>query len=134
MTWPLKILRISTLIFSFCAKFITFDLKKYRGVIFHDTEEWYKIWRKTDLCFGKWHEEYGKFSPEQLKVTKLGFWWDPLTQSRKCINLKFTEESCVMAMKNDENFGEKLACHFKTDMRHLTNFGPSTQKSQEFSL
>ena len=21
-----------------------------------------KIWRKTDLCFLKWHEEFGKFS------------------------------------------------------------------------
>ena len=28
-----------TLIGSFCAKYITFDLKKYRRVIFHDTEE-----------------------------------------------------------------------------------------------
>ena len=33
----------------FCAKYITFDLKKYRGVIFHDTEESCKIWRKTDM-------------------------------------------------------------------------------------
>ena len=29
----------------------------------------------------KWLDEYGKFSPEQLKVLKLGFWWDPLIQS-----------------------------------------------------
>ena len=48
--------------------YILFQLKKYRGVIFHDTEEWCKIWRKTDLWFGKWHEEFGKFSPEHLKV------------------------------------------------------------------
>ena len=45
--------------------------KKYRGVISHDTKEWCKVWRKTDLWFGKWHEEYGKFSPEQLKLSKL---------------------------------------------------------------
>ena len=38
--------------------------EKYMGVIFHDCEEWCKIWRKTDLRFGKWHEEYGKFSAE----------------------------------------------------------------------
>ena len=31
--------QISTLTGSFCAKYITFELKKYRGVIFHDTEE-----------------------------------------------------------------------------------------------
>ena len=33
--------------------YIAFDLKKYKGVIFHETEESCKIWRKTDLCFGK---------------------------------------------------------------------------------
>ena len=57
--------------------YIVWDKKKYRGVIFHDTEEWCKIWRKTDLWFGKWHEEFGKFSPEQSRVSKLGLWWDP---------------------------------------------------------
>ena len=33
----------------FRAKYISLDLKKYRGVIFHDTEESCKIWRKTDM-------------------------------------------------------------------------------------
>ena len=41
------------LIGPFCATYTTFDLKKYRRVIFHDTEESCKIWRKTDLWFGK---------------------------------------------------------------------------------
>ena len=109
-----------------------FDLKKYRGVIFHDTEKWCEIWRKTDLWFGKWHEEYGKFSPEQLKVSKSAYWWDPLMQSRKSVSLKFTEKSCVMTMKNDAKFGEELTCHFKTDMKNLINFDPSTWKSQKF--
>ena len=34
---------------SYSAKYLMFDLRKYRGVIFHNTEEWYKIWRKTDM-------------------------------------------------------------------------------------
>ena len=29
-----------------------------------------KFKKKTGLCFGKWHEELGKFSPEHLKVSK----------------------------------------------------------------
>ena len=29
-------------------------------------------WRKTDLWSGKWHEEFGKFLPEHLKVSKIG--------------------------------------------------------------
>ena len=50
----MNISKICTLIGFFCAKYIAVDLKKYRGIILHDTEEWCKIWRKTDLWFGKW--------------------------------------------------------------------------------
>ena len=74
--WPeySKVSKIWTFIDFCCAKHLMFDLKKYRGVIFHDTEEWCKTWRKTDLWFKKWHEEFGKFSPEHLKVLILGLW------------------------------------------------------------
>ena len=133
LTWVLEILKISTLIGSFCAKHITFDLKRYRGVIFHDTE-WCKIWRKTDLWFGKWGEEYGKFLPEHLKVSKFGLWCDPFIQSRKCMSLKLTEELCVMKKKNDAKFEEELTCCFKIDMRNLMNFDPNTWKFQKIAL
>ena len=33
---------------SFSAKYILFELKKYREVIFHKTEEGCKIWRGID--------------------------------------------------------------------------------------
>ena len=36
---------------SFWAKYRLFELKKYRRVIFHETEEGYKILRGTDLSF-----------------------------------------------------------------------------------
>ena len=89
-------------------KYIVSELKKYRGVVFHDTEEWCKIWRKTDLWFEKWHEKFGKFSPEHMKVWKLGLWWDPFVQSRKGMTLKFTDESCAMTMENNVKFEEEL--------------------------
>ena len=57
-----KLSKICTFIGPFRAKYITFHLKKYRGVIFRDTEESCKIWRKTGLWLGKWHE-FSKFSP-----------------------------------------------------------------------
>ena len=57
-------------------------------------EEWCKIWRKTDLWFGKWHKEFGKFSPEHFKVSNLGQWGDSFIQSKQCMSLKFTEELC----------------------------------------
>ena len=85
---------------------------------------WYcrvkQIWRKTDLWFEKWHEKFSKFSPKHLKVSKLGLWWDPFAQSRKCMSLKFTEELCDMTMKSSAKFKEELTCHFKIDMRNLT--------------
>ena len=82
----------------------------------------------------KWHEGFGKFSTEHSKVSKLGLWWNPFVQSRKCINLQFTEELGVMTMKNDTKFEKKLICHFKIDMRNLTKFDPSTRKSPKFTL
>ena len=39
-----------------------------------------------------------------------------------------------MKMKNDAKFEEELICQFKIDMRNLTNFDPSTRKSQTFAL
>ena len=71
--WPehSKVSKIFTLVGSFWAKYILFELKKYRGVIFHETEEGYKIWRGIDLLFKNWHKEFDKFWPERSKVSKI---------------------------------------------------------------
>ena len=98
---------------SFWTTYRMFKLKKYRGVIFHDAEEWCKTWRKTDLWFKKWHKKFGNFSPEHSKVSKLELWLDPFFQSRKCMILKLTEELCAITMKNHAKFQEKLTCNFK---------------------
>ena len=50
------------------------------------------------------------------------------------MSLKFTEELCVMRMKNGAKFEEDLTCQSKIDIRNLTNFDPSTQKSQKLEL
>ena len=125
--WPehSKVSKIFTLMVSFWTKYLLFELKKYRGVIFHETEEWCKVWRKTDLWFGKWHGEFGKFSPHHLKVSKLRHWSDPFVQSRTFLSLKFTEELCVMTMKDDAKFEQELTSHFKID-RNLTNSDSNT--------
>ena len=44
------------------------------------------------------------------------------------MSLKFAEELCVKAMKNDAKFERKLTCHFINDVRNLTYFDPSNQK------
>ena len=68
-----------------------------------------------------------------LEVSKLGLWWDPFSQSRKDMILKFTKELCVMTMKNNAKFEEKLMFHFKTDTRNLTHFDSSTRKSKKIA-
>ena len=50
------------------------------------------------------------------------------------MSLKFTGEFFVMTMQNDTKFEKELTCHFKINMRDLTNFDPSTRKSQKFAL
>ena len=66
-----KVSKISTLMGSFSAKYILFELKKYRGVIFHETEEGHKIWRGINLSFKNWHKQFVKFWPEHSKVSKI---------------------------------------------------------------
>ena len=50
------------------------------------------------------------------------------------MTLKFKEELCVMTMKNNAKFKEELTFHFKTDMRNLTNFNSTSQKSKKIAL
>ena len=134
--WPehSKISKIYILMGWFWPKYIMFELRNYREVMFDGSEYWCKIWRNIDLCFRKWNVEFGKFSPEHLKVSKLGLWWDLSIQSRKCMSLNFTGELRVMTMKNDAKFEEELTCQFKIDMMNLTNFDMSIQQSQKFAL
>ena len=93
-----------------------------------------KFEKKTYLLFEKRLEKFGRFSPEHLKVSKLGLWWNPFVQSRKVMTLKFTEELCVITMKNNAKFEEELTCHFKNDMRNFMNFDLSTWKSKKIAL
>ena len=60
--------------------------------------------------------------------------FDPFVESRKCMTLKFAEELCVVAMKNNAKFQEELTYHFKTDMRNFMNFDSSTRKSNKIYL
>ena len=50
------------------------------------------------------------------------------------MSLKFTEELCVMTMKNGTKFEKDLTCQFEIDMRNVMNFDSSTQNSQKFEL
>ena len=44
------------------------------------------------------------------------------------MSLKSAGELCVMKMKNEAKFKNKLTRQFKIDIGNLTSFDPSTQK------
>ena len=70
-TW--KFSKIFILMGYFSVKYILFELKKYRGIIFDETEEGYKTWRGIDLSFQNWHKKFDKFWSEHLKSLKFLF-------------------------------------------------------------
>ena len=80
-SWPeySKVSKIFILMSSFWAKYILSQLKKYRGRIFHETEEGYKIWKGIELLFQNCDKEFNKIWPEHSKVSKIfilmSFFW-----------------------------------------------------------
>ena len=66
-------------------------------------------------------------------MSELELSWDPFVQNRKYMSIKFTEELCVITMKNDTKIEEELTYRFKIYMTNLTNFDPSTRKSHKFA-
>ena len=52
-TWAVESLKFCTLMGSFCPNHVHFQLKKYRRVISHATEERCKVWIKLDLVVSK---------------------------------------------------------------------------------
>ena len=132
--WPehSKISKICNLMGWFWPKCIIFQLKRYRGVMLDCTQDWHKVWKKTGLCFQKltwgiW--QIFTRALESLWIGTLMAYFCP----RKCMGLKFTGDFCVMTVNNDAKFEEELACQFKIDMRNVTNFDPSTKKSQKLA-
>ena len=111
-----------------------YELKIYRGVMCHDNEEWCKIWRGIDLSFQNWHEEFDKFWPKHLKVSKIltliGSFWPKY----KLFDLKCTKELPFVTLKSDTKFEEKLTSGLEKDRRNLENFHQSTWKSQNWDL
>ena len=102
----------------------------YRGVISNDTEEWWEIWRGTDLSFQNWHKEFDEFWLENFKVSRIyplmGCFWPKYIM----VELKKYRELSFMTLECDAKFEEKLTCGLKNGMRNLAIFHQSTQNSQ----
>ena len=116
MTWALKSLKNFHFNGLFLSRVYIVWAKNYRGVIFHETEDGYKIWRGIDLSFQNWHKEFDKFWPEHSKVSKnftliVSFWAKYIF-----FELKTTEKLSFMTLKSDAKFGKKkMTCCLEID-------------------
>ena len=129
---PSKISKICTLMGCFWPKYKMFQIKKYRGVMFDDTQYWQKKFgRKLTCCF-KNHKNLMNSDPSTQKSQRFTLW---LVLSGNIWPKKvFYLKLFVMTMGKDVKLEEELTWHLKIDMRNSRTFDPSTQKSQKFTL
>ena len=80
----LKSLKNCALIGPFWAKYITFDLKKHRGVLFRETGESCKVWKKK-LTYGLENVMWN-LANFHKNTWKCQNWYFPFVQSRKFVS------------------------------------------------
>ena len=69
-----------------------------------------------------------------MKVWKYVLSLDPFVQSIQMFRWKSTEELCLMTLKSDAKFEEKLTVGSKNDMGNLVNFNANSGKSENLHL
>ena len=113
-----------------CANYITFDLRKYKGVIFYHTGVSYKIWKKLTRGLENDMWNLANFDKNNWKCQNWDF--NRILLS-KIENAELKHYRGVMCNDTEEwkKFKEELTRCFKIDIRNLTNFDSSTQKSQK---
>ena len=131
-TAQVKFHQICTLIGSFCWKYIKFQRKKYRGVMSHDTEDWCKVLRKTDLLFQKW-QEFAEFWSEQSSLQNLHFYWSLFW---KVYNLwpKKVQRSYLHDTEDSSKIWRKTGLWFGKWHEEFGKFSRSIWDSQKFAL
>ena len=134
--WPKhsKVSTIFTLMGSYWAKYILFELKMNRGVICHENEEGYKICRGIDSSFQNWHKKFDKIWPEHSKVSKIFILMGSFLAKYKLFDLKMNRGVICHENEEDTTFVEESTRRFKIGIRNLTKFDLSTQKFQKFSF
>ena len=106
---------------SFWGNYLFFELKKYRELIFHDTDERCKIWRRISLSFQNWHKRsLTYFDSEHSRVLKI------------CTLMDSFWASILIALTIGAKCFGKLPFFFKNDKKNLTNF--RRMKNSDFIL
>ena len=119
-----KFAKICTLIGYFCAKCITFDLKKYIGFIFHDTEEWCKIWLVVwKMTWGIW-----QIFTKAVESLKIGALMRSFIPNQKMHELKIYRR--VICHDNEEwwKMWRGIYLSFQKSHEELDKFSPRHSK------
>ena len=81
-----------------------------------------KFKRKTDMWFQIWHEEFGEFSPNYLKVRKLYFDGLFLSKVYEVWAKKIQRSYLSWHWTVMQNLNKPWPCGFKNGMRNWVNF------------
>ena len=127
ISWIFESFKICTLMGSFWPKYIILELKKvqwsYASLYWRSIQTLKEKW----LVFINNMRNLVKFTGtfKNLKICTLR---DFLVQGIQCVSWKITEELCVMILKGDVIFKEKLTGDLKNDIKNLVNFHASSCK------
>ena len=102
--------------------------------MYHDNEEWCKIWRGIDVSFQNWHEEFDEFWSEHLKVSKIFLLMGSFWTKYILFELKKYTGVIFRTIKSDAKFEEKQTCFLEDDKRNLANFHQGTGKCQNWNF
>ena len=131
--WPehSKISKICTLMGFFSTKYIMFELKKSIGelcLMELNTDATFE--GKLTCAFKHDIRNLAHFHQSMFGSLKIGTLMASFCLKLKVYELKIYRGWC----KNDAKIEEEFTCQFKIDMKNLTNFDPSTGRSQKFAI
>ena len=119
LTAQVKFHQICTLIGSFCWKYIKFQVKKYRGIIYIS---WY--WRVVQ-----------NLNKNQFIVSKMTrIWWMLIWALKSLKNLRSDWSLSCKVYSVWPKKKEKLSCGLENDKKNLANFHQNTFKVSKLTL
>ena len=118
---------------SFCWKYKGLEIKKYRGIIFRDTEQWYKIWINLDLVVSKLAWEIRWTFIKALKNLKICNLMSPFCPKHNASARKFQRNYVSWYWRLMQNLSENWFVARKMT-RNLVNFHASSWKSEDLHL
>ena len=132
-TWAVESLKFCTLMGSFCPNHVQFQLKKYRRVISHDTEQWCKIWIKLDLAVSKLAWGIGRTFTKALKNLKICTLMRSFCPKRNVSARKFQRNYVSWHWKVTQDLSENWLKTWKRT-RNSVNFHASSWKFENLHL